>query len=276
MKSIVQLLFLIMLSHILTAQYRSTGSKTPPVKTYFEKQDEDMIIYADNDGWCPFTIIVKMELSNMKSDRGDLIEIVIPAKTYRQEVAKADVVDVYKASRFGFKNTYLMGNTLETPNHDAVYLLPYKKGSSYNMSQGYNGKFSHQGKKALDFTMPTGTPICAARDGIVIEVVNEYSKGCPEPKCLEMANSITIYHEDGTFAQYSHLKKNGSIVQPGDQVEAGAVIGYSGDTGYSSGPHLHFEVYYYDGTEQVSVATPFDIGLKKPVLLEEHTFYTAQ
>lgn len=59
---------------------------------------------------------------------------------------------------------------------------------------------------------------------------------------MEFANYITVLHNDGTFADYSHLRYKSVIVQLGQQVERGQIIGYSGATGYATGPHLHFVV----------------------------------
>jgi murein DD-endopeptidase MepM/ murein hydrolase activator NlpD len=212
----------------------------------------------------------------MQSSQGDFFEIVVPGQTSRMEMATLSITDVGKKSSFSMGSTYLLGDAIHPPKHDAVYLLPYPKGESYLMSQGYNGSFSHQNKNALDFTMDIGTPICAAREGVVTEVIDRFSKGCNDPSCLYEANTITVYHEDGTFADYAHLKKNGSLVKPGDKIRSGQVIGYSGNTGYSSGPHLHFEVYYFDHDQKISLTTPFDIGNNKPVYLEEKNMYTAQ
>ena len=57
------------------------------------------------------------------------------------------------------------------------------------------------------------------------------------------ANFIIIAHKDGTFAQYVHLKKNGVLVSKNDTVKKEQVIDYSGNTGMSTEPHLHFAVY---------------------------------
>jgi hypothetical protein len=54
---------------------------------------------------------------------------------------------------------------------------------------------------------------------------------------------VLIRHDDGTIAEYAHLRKDGVNLLIGDWIRAGSVIGYSGNTGYTSGPHLHFEVY---------------------------------
>ena len=56
-------------------------------------------------------------------------------------------------------------------------------------------------------------------------------------------NFVAIEHRDGTFATYYHLKKDGVLVRIGESVDRGDQLGYSGNTGYSSGPHLHFQVY---------------------------------
>jgi murein DD-endopeptidase MepM/ murein hydrolase activator NlpD len=54
---------------------------------------------------------------------------------------------------------------------------------------------------------------------------------------------VKIYHSDGTFADYVHLRYGGVLVEVGEEVRAGDVIGLSGNTGYSTQPHLHFAVH---------------------------------
>lgn len=124
-----------------------------------------------------------------------------------------------------------------------VYQLPYAEGKSYLVVQGYRSLFSHKGRLAYDFKMRTGTPIYAARGGVVTSVQQEFKKGGVNKKYYRRANAIVIRHEDGSNAMYAHLKHNGSEVKVGDIVKQGQLIGYSGSTGYSAFPHLHFLVW---------------------------------
>ncbi len=124
-----------------------------------------------------------------------------------------------------------------------VYSLPYE-GKSW-ISTGYNSGNEHRGDSAqsIDFSLPEGTLLLAARDGIVVETEDKYTVGKKDPLLIDKANRIIIEHNDGTVAIYGHLKPDGVLVKPGDKVSAGQRIGFSGNTGYSTGPHLHFEVY---------------------------------
>jgi murein DD-endopeptidase MepM/ murein hydrolase activator NlpD len=124
-----------------------------------------------------------------------------------------------------------------------AYALPYEKGKSFLLVQAYQSKLlSHKGEFALDFKMKRGTKICAARGGVVVEVKEDSRKGGLKPKYLPTGNHIIIKHDDGTYGNYWHLKFNGALVNVGDTVQQGQVIGLSGKTGYAAFPHLHFEV----------------------------------
>ena len=128
----------------------------------------------------------------------------------------------------------------------ARYRLPYEDGRTYLITQAYGDVLtSHSSKEAhyaIDIAMPERTPIVAARDGLVIDVTLDYRWGDPDPRLLSKANCVAILHDDGTVAIYAHLAQRESPVKVGQQVTAGTVIGYSGNTGYSSGPHLHFAI----------------------------------
>lgn len=82
-------------------------------------------------------------------------------------------------------------------------------------------------------------------------------------------------HNDGTFADYAHLKLNGSAVKEGDSVKKGQLIGYSGDTGFSSGPHLHFSVFInrIDGS-RTFIPTKFRTLNNEATILVEGNSYS--
>jgi len=125
---------------------------------------------------------------------------------------------------------------------DFAYTLPYEKGRSFLLVQAYQSKLSHKGEFALDFKMKKGTKICAARGGIVVEVKEDSKKGGLKEKYLPLGNHVIIRHDDGTYGNYWHLKYNGALVNVGDTIAQGQVIGLAGKTGYAAFPHLHFEV----------------------------------
>ena len=132
-------------------------------------------------------------------------------------------------------------------NHDDdhIYALPYAPGRSYRILQGYGARFSHRGLEefAIDFDMAEGTPVHAARGGIVARVEERNNRGCWRDGCGQYANFIVILHSDGTTGEYYHLKQHGVLVDVGERVEQGQKIGLSGNTGHSALPHLHFAVY---------------------------------
>jgi murein DD-endopeptidase MepM/ murein hydrolase activator NlpD len=139
-----------------------------------------------------------------------------------------------------------------------VYALPYEKGRSFLIVQGYFGVFSHKERAALDFKMKQGTKICAARDGVVVRIKEDSDRGGMNKKYRSDGNNIVIQHPDGSRAGYWHLQKDGALVNAGDTVKQGQVIALSGKTGYASMPHLHFLVWRSDNKRQwSSVATRF-------------------
>lgn len=125
-----------------------------------------------------------------------------------------------------------------------LYRLPYDPGTTHTVNQGWNGSFSHQGVYAVDWGMPVGTPVRAARGGLVIETRADADSGGSDPSRKDdyPVNDVYIRHDDATVGGYLHLAHDGVLVRPGQHVAPGDVIALSGNTGYTTGPHLHFEV----------------------------------
>ena len=127
------------------------------------------------------------------------------------------------------------------PWQESPYVLPYTVGESYVVNQANCSGFGHSGfwEFGYDFTMPIGTVVTAARSGVVL-----HAQDGTEDGDRDGTNLITIEHDDGTVALYSHLTLNGVQVTIGQSVSAGDPIGMSGDTGNTGGlPHLHFSVH---------------------------------
>ena len=128
---------------------------------------------------------------------------------------------------------------------EQLYMLPYENGKSYRVLQGYGSRFSHVGLEqyAVDFNMSVGTPVHAARAGVVARIEESSDKGCWDDGCGAYANYIVILHDDGTTGEYYHLQQNGALIDVGDHIVAGQKIALSGNTGHTTMPHLHFAVY---------------------------------
>lgn len=156
-----------------------------------------------------------------------------------------------------------------------IYRLPYKEGTSHWVIQGYFSRFSHKNRAALDFKMKKGTAVYAARDGVVIRMVENNNKGGLNKKNRQYANLIVIEHADGTRAGYWHLKKNGAFVNIGDTVKTGQLIGLSGNTGYTSTPHLHFMVWKNSNGNWRQVPTRF-MTKKGPKYLRPIRWYRSK
>ncbi len=146
---------------------------------------------------------------------------------------------------FDYTYEWTVGDKNAQHDDDYLYALPYASGKSYRVLQGYSSRFSHTGQEAfaVDFDMREGTPVHAARAGVVARVEDSNNRGCWADGCGKFANYIVILHSDGTTGEYYHLEKNGSVVTVGETVKRGQKIGYSGNTGHTTMPHLHFGVY---------------------------------
>jgi murein DD-endopeptidase MepM/ murein hydrolase activator NlpD len=126
------------------------------------------------------------------------------------------------------------------------YALPFPRGQTFSVLQGFHGAFSHRGSNefAVDFDCPVATQVLAARPGVVV-AANAAAQGSgttPDFLDYRRTNFVLIQHDDGTLGEYMHLSPSGIEVKPGQRVERGTPLALSGNTGFSSTPHLHFHV----------------------------------
>jgi len=138
-----------------------------------------------------------------------------------------------------------------------VYRLPIAAGTPVHVGQGFGGAFSHDrpgSRYAVDFTLPVGTTVRAARAGTVMDQARWFhTSGQDLERDAARANYVRVLHDDGSMAVYAHLDYNGILIRPGQQVAAGQRLARSGNTGYSTGPHLHFAVQVNRDMQLVSV-----------------------
>lgn len=152
------------------------------------------------------------------------------------------------------------------------YILPFKIGTSVTLSQSNCQSASHfsPSRYAYDLPMPIGTEVYAARAGKIVEVVEKYpnGNGCPND------NHVFVEHDDGTIGLYIHLTTDGVIPSVDERVEQGQLIAYSGNTGCSTGPHLHFQVNK-SLSERISIPVSFKNASPQHRQLQEGQTYTA-
>jgi hypothetical protein len=119
--------------------------------------------------------------------------------------------------------------------------VPFACGRVFPVSQGHDtGSHLQNDTYAWDFRMPVGTPIVSAMEGVVRMARGDSNRGACDPKMAPYANYVVVTHANGLETQYLHF--SAVVVKPGDTVRKGQLLGYSGNTGWSCGPHLHFKV----------------------------------
>lgn len=244
------------------------------IKIYTVETDSTIQILADNQESFPMSVSLNFKIKGANLE-GPLDKYYVLDPSSKENYLTSIIKPVNRKWSYQYGYVYSMGNALAVHNDNYIYQLPFPKGKSYSLTQGYNGRTTHRGINALDFTMPEGDTIVATRGGLVIRIKEDSNRGCPSANCSDDANYVSILHDDGTIADYAHLKENGALVNIGDQVERGQVIGLNGDTGWASGAHLHFIVYTTGQQAQISIPVEFETQPGNQESLKEGNSYTA-
>jgi murein DD-endopeptidase MepM/ murein hydrolase activator NlpD len=207
-------------------------------------QGDNVELHARNLGDYPITYTLSVRTQNLRSDGPKTVTRTLAPRQSEQVMALTST-DSHESPRYRYSYDWTVGDKDAVHDDDHLYALPYASGNSYRVLQGYGSRFSHTGLEefAIDLDMPIGTAVHAARAGVVARLEESHAKGCWEDGCGKFANFIVILHSDGTTGEYFHLQQKGALVNVGDSVSQGQKIAYSGNTGHTTMPHLHFAVY---------------------------------
>ena len=211
-------------------------------------------VYVRNDLYAPVEIELSFAgLQNVNGAPSRPIRRVMPARSSLR-LALLTAMNAEKPLAYVPRFEYFLGD----PSGAALaYQYPYPwRGGPFRLSQGANGQYSHFGPRnryAMDIAMPEGTPIIAARGGVVVKTENAQTGRGSDAA----GNFVRVLHDDGTMGVYLHLKQGSVSVREGQRVSVGSPLALSGNTGNSSGPHLHFVVQRNTGLGLVSIPYQF-------------------
>ncbi len=232
--------------------------RNPPgalVRLRLESQGTRYQAWADNLLHGPVQVMLRFKRNkNVIGTPALPAGATVPARS-SVLVANIAIADPIRGGDFELLLDGLPGDPAASPA-DYEYRLPFEY-ARVRVDQGPGGSFSHndpQNLHAVDFALPEGTPIVAVREGVVMQVESDFEKaGLNREKYGGRANFIRMLHDDGSMALYAHLQPEGVQVRTGQRVRKGQRIGLSGNTGFSTAPHLHFVVQVNGGMRLQSI-----------------------
>lgn len=242
-------------AQVFTFSDRMVEKLDTQVKLETRKHSGGETLLVRNDLFAPVDIELKLTgVQNAIGAPDKPIRWVLPP---RSEIRLATLapLDPSKPLKYTPKLRHALGDPRLLPK-PYRYPLPWR-GGPFRLTQGANGKYSHftpKGRYAADIAMPEGTPIVAARSGMVVKIENDQSGRGNNPA----GNFVRVLHDDGTMGVYLHLMKGSVKVREGQRIETGSKLARSGNTGNSTGPHLHFVVQRNVGLAVESI--PFDFA----------------
>jgi hypothetical protein len=217
-------------------------------------------LYAQLTNCSEATVTLSLSLVNMAASSEVPLTVDAMGRDYFGLVTLRPI-DPRKHWKYQWRYQWRLGRRGTATSSSVAYALPYV-GESHRVVQGAYGSFSHQegsgSENAIDWAMPVGSEVCAARGGTVVAVRQDSDAGGPDEKYMACANYVVVGHDDGTFAEYCHLKRGGVLVALGQRVKCNEPLGLSGNTGRSTVPHLHFAVFCtIDGSSRRTIPVQF-------------------
>ncbi|MCH4901595.1 M23 family metallopeptidase [Pseudomonas sp. B707] len=242
-------------SQVFVFQDRMVERLERQVYLDIKKQKGADVVFVRNDLYAPVEVALAFTgMSNVRGAPAQTIRRVLPARS-NTRLALLTAVSGGKPLVYTPMFQYSLGDPAGAAQG---YRYPFPwRGGPFRLSQGANGDYSHFGPKnkyAMDIAMPVGTPIIAARAGVVVRTENSQNGRGTDPS----GNFVRILHDDGTMGVYLHLKQGSVSVREGQRVTVGSPLALSGNTGNSSGPHLHFVVQRNTGMGLVSIPYQFN------------------
>ena len=230
------------------------------VRLRVENIDGQYLAWADNALSGPIEVMLHFTRAvNVQGDPPLPARATVPARG-SVLVARLQTVNPGQGGEFELRLDGIPGDPSARPL-DVAYRVPLVQPRN-RIDQGFGGTFSHsdpQNRYAIDFACDEGTPVVAARGGVVMQVESDFEKaGLDREKYGGRANFVRVLHDDGTMGLYAHLKPEGVLVRVGQRVRQGQRIGLSGNTGFTTGPHLHFAVQVNRGMRLVSIPFRLD------------------
>ena len=253
-----------------------SGSDDTSVKVTEERQGAITHVFLTTDNCLDITITVSATVQNMRVSPS-LPAILDTRGQRRIELLQFEPSDSQRPPVIQYHYRWSYGCRGGKPD-GTVYLLPYDNGTHHKLIQGYGGTFSHArgspNEYSDDWDLAIGSIVRAARGGVVVGIRQDSNASGVGDRYLNSANYVIVRHSDGTYGEYLHLKQNGALVKLGEIVAAGQAIALSGNTGYTSRPHLHFSVFLVraDSSRQ-SLPVQFLTKDGQPETLEEGQTY---
>jgi len=239
------------------------GPKKPEVSLAYRLVGRQIQFHATNEFYAPVELVLALDvLENVERPPTDQsLNWLLPPRS-ETELLQLDAVGDVGVPNISYRFLYLHGDPNAVHRMDRPYRAPFAIANKFMVSQASPIRVTHNTADsfyAVDFAMPVGTDIYAARGGTVIEVAStNFRAGSNPGEKGASANLVRILHDDGTIGVYAHLNWNTIRVRPGDEVKRGEYIADSGNTGFSTGPHLHFVVLRNSGGRLESLPIVFE------------------
>lgn len=229
----------------------ASATRTGPIAGLrFETRGDRIEVWADNRLSGPIEVELRPVAGRVAGT-----EPALPARMVVPGLDRRIVARLQKGTTAQFDLDAVHGDP-QAQAEDVEYGYPLRT-TALRIEQGWGGGYSHrdpENRYGIDFAADIGTEVIAARAGTVMEIEAGFAQAGRDPSGdAARANFVRIAHADGSMALYAHLDAGGVLVREGQRVRKGETIGRSGNTGFTTGPHLHFAVQVNRGMRLESI-----------------------